>query len=31
MAIIELVDAEAIYAPKTETKKEKKSKEADAE
>ena len=26
MAIIELVDAEAIYAPKTETKKEKKSK-----
>ena len=31
MAIIELVDAEAIYAPKAETKKEKKSKEADAE
>ena len=31
MEIIELVDAEAIYAPKAETKKEKKSKEADAE
>ena len=31
MATIELVDAEATYAHKTETKKEKKSKEADAE
>ena len=30
MAIIELVDAEAIYAPKTETKKEKKSKKEEA-